>query len=100
MKRLPKPVTAPPSSEELAMRLDKVRILMRDQDLDYYVSFDPVNIYYLTHFANNVHERPFILVFPKKGTPPMATWWMSGTAGHGSSPEGSSISSLRLWFVF
>jgi Xaa-Pro dipeptidase len=71
MKRLPKPVTAPPSSEELAMRLDKVRILMREQDLDYYVSFDPVNIYYLTHFANNVHERPFILVIPSQGTPTM-----------------------------
>jgi len=71
MKRLPKPVTAPPSSEELAMRLDKVRILMREQDLDYYVAFDPVNIYYLTSFANNVHERPFILVIGRQGPPKM-----------------------------
>jgi Xaa-Pro dipeptidase len=40
---------------------------MQEQGLDYYVSFDPVNVYYLTHFANNVHERPFILVIPKEG---------------------------------
>jgi Xaa-Pro dipeptidase len=61
------PVTAKPSKEELAARLEKVRELMEREKLDYYVSFSPVNIYYLTNFANNVHERPFILVIPKKG---------------------------------
>jgi len=39
--------------------------------LDFYVSFDPVNIYYLTNFANNIHEHPFILVIAKEGTPKM-----------------------------
>ena len=61
------PLTAKPSKEELNVRLEKVRELMERQKLDYYVSFSPVNIYYLTNFANNVHERPFILVIPKKG---------------------------------
>ena len=71
MKRLPEPVTSQPSKGELEMRLDRVQALMREQGLDCYVSFDPVNIYYLTHFANNVHERPFILVIPSEGTPTM-----------------------------
>ncbi len=66
-----KSITIPPSQEELSNRLDKLRILMAQKNLDYYVSFDPVNIYYLTNFANYVHERPFILVIPKAGTPKM-----------------------------
>jgi Xaa-Pro dipeptidase len=61
------PLTAKPGKEELGARLERVRILMEREKLDYYVSFSPVNIYYLTNFANNVHERPFILVIPKKG---------------------------------
>jgi Xaa-Pro dipeptidase len=68
---VPEPITSPPSEEELAGRLTRVQTGMREQGLDYYVSFDPVNIYYLTHFANNVHERPFILVIPAEGTPTM-----------------------------
>jgi len=62
------PITAKPSKEELGARLEKVRGLMEKQNLDYYISFSPINIYYLTNFANIVHERPFILVIPKKGT--------------------------------
>ena len=61
------PLTAKPSKEELEARLEKVRELMERQKLDYYVSFSPVNVYYMTNFANLVHERPFILVIPKKG---------------------------------
>jgi Xaa-Pro dipeptidase len=61
------PVTAKPGKEELGERLARVRELMEREKLDYYVSFSPINIYYLTNFANNVHERPFILVIPKKG---------------------------------
>ena len=71
MKRLPEPVTSQPSKGELETRLERVQALMREQGLDCYVSFDPVNIYYLTHFANNVHERPFILVIPSEGAPTM-----------------------------
>ncbi len=69
MKNKLKAIKSPPSKEELSNRLEKVRNLMKKQDLDYYVSFDPVNIYYLTNFANYVHERPFILVIPKEGIP-------------------------------
>ncbi|MGD0854699.1 MAG: aminopeptidase P family N-terminal domain-containing protein [Dehalococcoidia bacterium] len=61
------PVTAKPGKEELAARLGKVRVLMEKEKLDYYVSFSPFNIYYMTNFANNVHERPFILVIPRQG---------------------------------
>ncbi len=61
------PITAKPSKEELGARLAKVRELMEKQKLDYYVSFSPTNVYYLTNFANIVHERPFILVIPKTG---------------------------------
>jgi Xaa-Pro dipeptidase len=68
---LPAPVTEAPGKEELAGRLEKVQHLMGERGLDTYVSFDPVNIYYLTSFANNVHERPFLLVIPKRGTPTM-----------------------------
>lgn len=63
-----KPITAAPDEKELARRLEKVRKLMVEQNLDYYISFDPVNIYYLTNFYNYVHERPFILIIPKEGT--------------------------------
>ncbi|MBN1533747.1 MAG: aminopeptidase P family protein [Spirochaetes bacterium] len=71
MAAVPKPITAPPDKEELARRLANVRSRMKEENLDYYVCFDPVNIYYLTNFANNVHERPFIMVIPLKGTPVM-----------------------------
>ena len=64
-----KSITTPPSHKELFNRLEKVRMLMRKQDLDYYVSFDPVNIYYLTNFAFYIHERPFILIIPNEGLP-------------------------------
>ena len=42
---------------------------MRERGLDVYVSFDPTNIYYLTNFANYVHERPFLLVIRPSGRP-------------------------------
>jgi len=71
MLEIPASITTPPDTEELAGRLARVRTLMEEKDLDYYVSFDPVNIYYLTNFANNVHERPFILILPRKGRPTM-----------------------------
>jgi len=37
--------------------------------LEFYVSFDPANVYYLTNFANYVHERPFVLVIGRDGPP-------------------------------
>jgi Xaa-Pro dipeptidase len=44
---------------------------MAQHDLDYYVSFDPVNVYYLTNFGHYVHERPFLLVISRQGQPTM-----------------------------
>jgi len=71
MNSKPKGITTPPSKEELSNRLEKVRGFMLQENLDYYVSFDPVNIYYLTNFANNVHERPFLLIIEREGIPKM-----------------------------
>ena len=71
MSEMPKPIASPPSKEELFGRLEKVRALMAERNFDYYVSFDPVNIYYLTNFANYVHERPFILIISPDGAPRM-----------------------------
>jgi Xaa-Pro dipeptidase len=68
---LPAPITSPPSREELAGRLANVQARMLGAELDFYVSFNPVNIYYLTNFANYVHERPFLLVIPRDGVPVM-----------------------------
>jgi Xaa-Pro dipeptidase len=53
---------------------------MREQRLDCFVSFDPVNIYYLTNFANYVHERPFLLVISSEGVPTMVAPLLE--AGH------------------
>jgi Xaa-Pro dipeptidase len=62
-----KSVKIPPTEEELADRLKKVRQLMKKEGLDYFVCFDPVNIYYLTNFAFYIHERPFLLIIGKVG---------------------------------
>ena len=66
-----KAITSPPTKDELVERLIKVKELMDKENLDYYVSFDPINIYYLTNFAFYVHERPFILIIPKNNSPKM-----------------------------
>jgi Xaa-Pro dipeptidase len=68
---LPQPITSAPSREELAARLEAVRAGMAAQDLDIFVCFDPVNVYYLTNFANEVHERPFLLIIKPVGVPTM-----------------------------
>ncbi|MFX0036858.1 MAG: M24 family metallopeptidase [Candidatus Hermodarchaeota archaeon] len=66
-----KAIKSPPNRDELSNRLKKVRLLMREQNLDYYVSFNPINIYYLTNFAFYLHERPFILIIEKEELPKM-----------------------------
>ena len=38
-------------------------------ELDAYVTSTPDNTYYLTNFANYVHERPFVLVVGREGPP-------------------------------
>ncbi|MBD3194285.1 MAG: M24 family metallopeptidase [Candidatus Lokiarchaeota archaeon] len=67
MTKKPKSIKTPPTNNELQQRLDNVRELMNEQKFDFYVCFDPVNIYYLTNFAFYVHERPFLLVIGKNG---------------------------------
>ena len=56
-----------PEQAELHGRLQRLQSAMNDQGLDYYLCHDPSNIFYLTNFANYVHERPFILLVPVSG---------------------------------
>jgi len=63
------PIKTPPSSEELEMRMEKVRGLMAREGLDYYVTGHTDNVYYLTNFAYFPMERPFFLVIPMDGIP-------------------------------
>jgi Xaa-Pro dipeptidase len=66
---LPKPIFHPPPPDEIRGRIERVRAMMEEQNLTYYVAFSPDNVLYLTNFANYVHERPFILVIPRSGSP-------------------------------
>lgn len=65
----PTPTFAPPSPGEMATRLARVRARMAHEGLDRYVAFSPDNVFYLTNFANFVHERPFVLVLAPDGPP-------------------------------
>lgn len=58
---------AAPSADELASRLQKVRVRMANEGLSHFVCVDPDNILWLTNFANFIHERPFVLVLNDKG---------------------------------
>ena len=69
MKQELTPTTTAPDAAELAARLARVREKMKAENLDTYVAYDPVNVYYLTNFYNYVHERPFILVIGREGAP-------------------------------
>jgi Xaa-Pro dipeptidase len=57
-----------PNVAEMQARKDKVMAEMAVQGYDAVVIFDPDNVFWLTQFANFVHERPFILVMDKQGT--------------------------------
>jgi Xaa-Pro dipeptidase len=65
----PQPICAPPDPEEMQRRIARVRELMAEHSLDVYVAASPDNVFYLTNFANFVHERPFILVLARDGAP-------------------------------
>jgi Xaa-Pro dipeptidase len=67
MSAMPAPVVTPPDAGEMALRLARVRARMAAEDLDAYVVHCPDNVFYLTNFANYVHERPFVLVVPRQG---------------------------------
>jgi Xaa-Pro dipeptidase len=62
-------VTAPPSKDELDLRMNKVRSLMAREGLDVYVAAHTDNVYYLTNFAYIPFERPFFLVIPAERQP-------------------------------
>ena len=64
---LPQPTFSPPSAAELLARVERVRAMMASQDLTHYVVTCPDSVFYLTNFANYVHERPFIVIVPLKG---------------------------------
>ena len=63
------PFAGAPSKNEISQRITNVQSGMADQGLDFYLCVNPDNIFYLTNFANFVHERPFILLVPSKGKP-------------------------------
>lgn len=67
MSKTIEPISSHPTEAEIAGRLVKVRAKMTEQGLDVYLCCDPANVFYLTNFANYVHERPFILIIPAKG---------------------------------
>ncbi len=67
------PTAVAPCEAEIAARLAAVQSSMGELGLDFYLCHDPANIFYLTNFANFVHERPFILVVPASGTPTFLT---------------------------
>ncbi len=56
------PSFAPPTEAEMDLRLSRVRHLMSARGLTHYVAACPHNVFYLTNFANYVHERPFIVL--------------------------------------
>lgn len=49
-------------ASEIYERREKIRDKMEKNGISAYICFNPDNIYYLTNFANFVHERPFILI--------------------------------------
>ncbi|MEM7708729.1 MAG: Xaa-Pro peptidase family protein [Pseudomonadota bacterium] len=51
-----------PDGAEMSLRIDRVRAMMDAENLTHYVASCPNNVFYLTNFANYVHERPFVLV--------------------------------------
>ncbi|MCX5767639.1 MAG: Xaa-Pro peptidase family protein [Gemmatimonadetes bacterium] len=67
MTERPVPIAAAPTAEEMQLRLAKVRTHMATHSLDAYVAASPDNVFYLTNFANYVHERPFLLVITPTG---------------------------------
>lgn len=64
---LPEPRFDAPDQHEMQRRLDRVRSMMAEDGLTHYVCACPDNVFYLTNFANYVHERPFILVVSAEG---------------------------------
>lgn len=58
---------ARPSVKEIAIRIARLCDRMREAGVTTYVSLSTDNVFYLTNFANYVHERPFVLVISDEG---------------------------------
>lgn len=56
-----------PEVAEINQRKEKIIAQMKANNFDAVVIFDPDNVYWLTNFANFIHERPFILVMDLNG---------------------------------
>lgn len=65
--QLPRPICTAPDAAEINGRLVRVKAQMAHHGLDYYLVANPDNVFYLTNFANFVHERPFLLVVTMQG---------------------------------
>lgn len=65
----PTPIFTPPTKDEIDARFARVRTAMAQEGLTHLVASCPDNVFYLTNFANYVHERPFILIIPLVGAP-------------------------------
>jgi Xaa-Pro dipeptidase len=63
----PLPIYTDPNESELSTRKKKLLASMDEKSLDCLVITDPDNVYWLTNFANYIHERPFILLLSKSG---------------------------------
>lgn len=61
------PTFEPPTTDEINLRKNKLIGKMKEHDIDCIVIADPHNVYWLTNFANYVHERPFILIMDNNG---------------------------------
>ena len=69
MQKTHEAIHSPPDTREIRCRYLGLQKQMKHLDLDYYGVFNPVNVYYLTNFANKVNERPIILLVPQDGSP-------------------------------
>ncbi|MBB6520712.1 M24 family metallopeptidase [Pseudoteredinibacter isoporae] len=58
-----------PDNKEVQARITKLQQQLLRQELDFYLCHEPANIFYLSNFANFVHERPFLLLIPSAGQP-------------------------------
>ncbi len=63
----PDTIIGPPTTTEINHRIQQLQTKLTKQGLDYYICQNPDNIFYLTNFANFIHERPFLLIIPAKG---------------------------------
>ncbi|WP_372006381.1 Xaa-Pro peptidase family protein [Tistrella mobilis] len=64
---LPAAITGAPPLSEITDRVDRLRAAMDLAGIDALILTNPDSVYYLTHFANFVHERPFILLVTGHG---------------------------------